>query len=69
MNPPAKTSQAVIELVAREAQKALKDPAILQKFDAYGVDPIGFSPAEFNATIGADVTGWRKTMQDADIKL
>ncbi len=66
---PAKTPQAIIDLVAREAQKALKDSAILQRFDAYGVEPIGSSAAEFKATIEADLTQWRKTIKAADIKL
>jgi tripartite-type tricarboxylate transporter receptor subunit TctC len=66
---PAKTPQTVIDLVAREAQKALKDPAILKRFDAYGVEPIGSSPAEFKATVNEDVAQWRKIIKDADIKL
>jgi tripartite-type tricarboxylate transporter receptor subunit TctC len=66
---PAKTPQAVIDLVARGAQRALKDPVILQRFDAYGIEPIGSSPAEFKATIDEDVARWRKTIKDADIKL
>lgn len=66
---PAKTPQAVIDLVARGAQRALKDPIILQRFDAYGIEPIGSSPAEFKATIDEDVAQWRKTIKDADIRL
>src|SRR4051812_14415745 len=66
---PVKTPQSVIEFVARGAQSALTSPAILQRFDAYGVEPIGSSPAEFKATIDQDVTLWRKIIKDADIKL
>jgi tripartite-type tricarboxylate transporter receptor subunit TctC len=66
---PAKTPQPVIEIVAREAQKALKDPVIVQRFEAYGLEPIGSSPAEFKATIDEDVGQWRKIIKDANIKL
>ena len=66
---PAKTPQTVIELVAGEAQKALNDPLILQRFDGYGVEPIGSSATEFKITIDADVAQWRKTIKDAGIKL
>jgi tripartite-type tricarboxylate transporter receptor subunit TctC len=66
---PAKTPQPVIEVVAREAQKALKDPIILQRFEAYGLEPIGSSPTEFKATIEEDVGQWRKTIKEANIKL
>jgi tripartite-type tricarboxylate transporter receptor subunit TctC len=59
----------VIEIVAREAQKALKDPVIVQRFEAYGLEPIGSSPAEFKATIDEDVGQWRKIIKDANIKL
>jgi tripartite-type tricarboxylate transporter receptor subunit TctC len=66
---PAKTPESVIEIVAQEAQKALKDPVILKRFEAYGLEPIGSSPAEFKATIDLDVAQWRKTIKYADIKL
>ncbi len=66
---PAKTPQSVIDLLAQGAQTALNDPTILQRFDSYGVEPIGSSPAEFKATIAEDVGQWRKTIKQANINL
>lgn len=65
---PAKTPQFVVDLVANQTRSALKDPAILQRLDAYGVEPIGSTPEEFKQTIAEDVAQWRKTIKDADIK-
>jgi tripartite-type tricarboxylate transporter receptor subunit TctC len=66
---PAKTPQPTIEVIAREAHKALKDPVILQRLEAYGLEPIGSTPAEFKVTIDEDVGKWRKIIKDANIKL
>jgi tripartite-type tricarboxylate transporter receptor subunit TctC len=66
---PAKTPQSAVELVAGEAQAALKDPAILQRLESYGVVAIGSSPAEFKRTIDEDVLQWRTLIKQAGIKL
>jgi tripartite-type tricarboxylate transporter receptor subunit TctC len=64
---PAKTPQSIIDMVAAEAQIAVKDKAILQRFDTYGVDPIGSSPKEFSDTISADIAQWGAAIKAAKI--
>jgi tripartite-type tricarboxylate transporter receptor subunit TctC len=66
---PAHTPKPVIDLVAGEVQNALKDPDILSRMDAYGVDPIGSTPAEFAATIKADIEQWHSAIKSANLKL
>jgi tripartite-type tricarboxylate transporter receptor subunit TctC len=37
---------------------AAKDPAFVKRLQAYGVDPLGNTPAEFAASIGKDIKTW-----------
>jgi tripartite-type tricarboxylate transporter receptor subunit TctC len=64
---PAHTPQAIVDLLATEAQNAVKDPVILQRFDGYGVEPIGANPKEFGDTIAADVVQWRAAVKAAGL--
>lgn len=66
---PAKTPQAIIDLVAVEAKKAVADPEILKRFDSYGVDPLGSTPKEFADIISADIAQWGSAIKAAGVKL
>jgi tripartite-type tricarboxylate transporter receptor subunit TctC len=66
---PAGMPVGVVELVAREARNAIQDPAIVQRFEMYGVDPVGSSPADFQRTIGEDIQQWKLVIEKADLKL
>jgi tripartite-type tricarboxylate transporter receptor subunit TctC len=66
---PAKLPQAIVDTLANEVRVALKDKKVLERLDSYGVDPIGSTPAEFKATIEADVAQWSKAVASADVKL
>jgi tripartite-type tricarboxylate transporter receptor subunit TctC len=59
----------VVELVAREVRHAIQDPAIVQRFAMYGVDPVGSTPADFQRTIGEDIQQWKLVIVKADLKL
>jgi tripartite-type tricarboxylate transporter receptor subunit TctC len=64
---PAKTPQPIIDRVAAEAQAAVKDPAILQRFEAYGVEPIGSSPKQFGDTVASDIAQWSAAVKAAGL--
>lgn len=66
---PAGTPEQIINLVAREVQNAVKEKTILERFDTYGVDPIGSDAAEFKRTITEDIAQWRMAIQVANIKM
>lgn len=66
---PAKTPQSIIETIAVETKNALKDSTILKRFESYGVEPIGSTPAEFKQTMVEDVAQWGDTVRAAGIKL
>ena len=52
---PAKTDRALVERLRAETQKALADPAVVDKLKPQGVEPMQLSPAEFDALIKKEV--------------
>jgi tripartite-type tricarboxylate transporter receptor subunit TctC len=65
---PAMTPKAIIDKLAGEARRAVKSQAFVQSLPNIGVDPIGDSPAEFAATIAADVPLWAEAVRVAGVK-
>jgi tripartite-type tricarboxylate transporter receptor subunit TctC len=66
---PASTLVGVAELVAREAQNAIQDPVIVQRFEMFGVDPVGSTSADFQRTIAEDVQQWKLVIAKANLKI
>ena len=66
---PARTPDAIIQILVKEVKAALKDEKILRAFENYGVDAIGSTPEEFKATIAEDIKQWAAAIQAADLKL
>jgi tripartite-type tricarboxylate transporter receptor subunit TctC len=65
---PAMTPKAIIDKLAGAAQRTVKSSAFVQSLANIGVDPIGDSPAEFAATIAADVPLWAEAVRLAGVK-
>lgn len=55
---PAGTPAAIIKRLADEIAVATRDPAVIAKLDAIGVEPVGNSPAEFAQVLEADIRTW-----------
>jgi len=66
---PAGTPQAIIDKLAAASAKAARDPAIAERLQQDGVDPVGGTPAEFDAKIKRELPQWRELAKSADIKL
>jgi tripartite-type tricarboxylate transporter receptor subunit TctC len=66
---PAKTPQAVINLLNQEIVKFLTQPEIRERFLKAGVDAVGSSPAEFAATMKSDMLKWSKVIKDAGMRV
>ena len=52
---PAKTPAAIVERLRSEAEKALKNPNVVEKFAAQGIEPMPMSSAEFEALINKEI--------------
>jgi tripartite-type tricarboxylate transporter receptor subunit TctC len=65
---PAGTPKEIIERIASEVARGVKDPKIAERLIANGVDPLGNSPEEFAATIAADIALWAEAVKIAGVQ-
>jgi tripartite-type tricarboxylate transporter receptor subunit TctC len=52
---PVKTPPQIIERLRSETEKALKNPNVVEKFVAQGIEPMPLTPAEFDALINKEI--------------
>ncbi len=64
---PAGTSPAIVDAIAGEIARSLKDKDFLAHLQRYGVDPLGNTPAEFAALIRSDVAQWAEAVKSAGL--
>jgi tripartite-type tricarboxylate transporter receptor subunit TctC len=65
---PAGTPKDIVDKIAAEIGHSVKDPQFAARLDQYGVDPLGNTPAEFRAMVGADTQLWAETVQSLGLK-
>ena len=65
---PAGTPKEIIERMAKEVARAVKDPKIAGRLIANGVDPLSNSPDQFAATIAADIALWSEAVKIAGVQ-
>jgi len=65
---PAATPQAIVEQLAKEVARAVREPVTAQRLEGIGVDPVGNTPAEFTEFIRRDAPLWREAVNAAGIK-
>lgn len=69
LSAPSGTPADIIARLHSEAAKALGNNELRERMMATGVTPIGSTPAEFAATIKADLAKWAKVARAANIKV
>ena len=65
---PAGTPRDIIETVHQQMRNVLRDPALLKRLEADGVEPVGTSPAEFDKLISSELRQWAELVKRANIK-
>jgi tripartite-type tricarboxylate transporter receptor subunit TctC len=60
---PAGTPWDIIERIAKEVARAVKDPRVIERLAVLGVDPVGNTPEEFAAMIAADTPLWAEAIK------
>jgi tripartite-type tricarboxylate transporter receptor subunit TctC len=65
---PAGTPQAIAGRLSAEVQKAVRDPAVAERLQRIGVDPLGSTQAEFAETIRVDSVIWQEAIKAAGMK-
>jgi tripartite-type tricarboxylate transporter receptor subunit TctC len=66
---PAKTPPEIIARLHAETVKALAAPDVREKLLAQGAEPVGSSPEEFRAYIGAEIEKWGKVVRASGLRV
>lgn len=65
---PAGTPRDIVERIAREVARAVREPAMNERLNSMGITPVGNTPAEFAELIRSEVPLWRAAVDAAGIK-
>ena len=65
---PRRTPKALVDKLAAEIGRTLRDPANQERFAAMGLEIIASSPQEFGDALTSEIKRWAKVVQDANIK-
>jgi len=65
---PAGTPKDVVERIAQEVARAVREPAMSERLAKNGIDPLGNTPAEFAELIRSEMPLWRAAVDAAGIK-
>jgi tripartite-type tricarboxylate transporter receptor subunit TctC len=68
LNAPAKTPPAIIKRLADEAAKAVKSPAVAERFAVDNAEAIGSTPPEYAEFIAKEQARWKEVIQKASVK-
>ena len=66
---PAGTPKAVVDKLAAETQKILKQPDVAERLSGLGAEPVGSTPDQFAAFIKVEIAKWAKVIKDAKVEL
>jgi tripartite-type tricarboxylate transporter receptor subunit TctC len=66
---PAGTPAPIIQRLAQEVAKAVREPATAERLRSIGVEPMGNTPEEFADYVRKDAPVWRDAVNAAGIKL
>jgi tripartite-type tricarboxylate transporter receptor subunit TctC len=66
---PAKTPQPIVNRLAQETGKALREPDVQKRFADLGASLVGNTPEQFGAFIRAETKKWHAVVRAADIRL
>jgi len=66
---PAGTPERILKTIQREVANAIQTPELKAKFATQIMEPVGNSPAQFQAQIDAELKRWTPVIRDAGIKV
>ena len=66
---PASTPQEIISKLAGEAQKAVKQSDVAQRFKQLGIDPVGSTPEAYNAANRASYQKYERVVKASGAKI
>jgi len=68
LNAPAKTPPAIVKRLADEAARAVKSPAVIERFKADDAESVGSTPQQYADFIAREQARWKDVIQKAGVK-
>ena len=68
IHAPRAVPRNVVIRLHGEAVKALRDPAIRQRFETEGADVVGSTPEQFAKFVASEIAKWTRVIKQAGIK-
>jgi len=69
MQLPAGTPQPVVERLNRDMVTVLREPDVVQRFRAQGVEVVASTPGEFSKLVASEVSKWSALIREANIRI
>ena len=66
---PANTPQPVVARLNEAANKALKDPAVIERMKEFSAKIVGSTPEELSAHVTAELAKWTPVVRDANVQM
>ncbi len=66
---PAGTPSAIVDRMNREVLKVLQLPEVRERLSAQGAEPVGSSPAEFDAFMKSEISKWGDVIRKAKVPM
>ena len=65
---PASTPSSIVNRISAETAKIVADPAMRERFEQIGIEPVGTTPAETAKYLAEEIAKWGKVIQVAGVK-
>ena len=65
---PAATPRDVVDAIHKGLLQALRDPALIKRWETDGVEPVGSAPSDFARLIDTELRQWSEVVKRANIK-
>ena len=59
----------VVTRINMAANQVLKDPEVVDRLTRLGIEPVGGTPAQFNAMLTSELAKWKKIITERKITL
>jgi len=66
---PAGTPPDIVARINGDLVRMLREPAVVEKFGAQGVEVVASSPERFKQLVGSEIKKWTEVIERADIRI